>query len=86
MGKGDHKTRRGKIYRGSYGNTRPHAAVSAVAGAQSTGTKSGKLKPLAAKPAVSRATTTKKPASTAAAKKPAVTAVKKKPAVKKTVD
>ncbi len=23
MGKGDRKTRRGKIYRGSYGNTRP---------------------------------------------------------------
>ncbi len=24
MGKGDHKTRRGKIFRGSYGKTRPH--------------------------------------------------------------
>ncbi len=24
MGKGDRKTRRGKIFRGSYGKTRPH--------------------------------------------------------------
>ncbi len=24
MGKGDRKTRRGKIYRGSHGNSRPH--------------------------------------------------------------
>lgn len=24
MGKGDRKTTRGKIWRGSYGNTRPH--------------------------------------------------------------
>lgn len=24
MGKGDRKTRRGKIYRGSHGNARPH--------------------------------------------------------------
>ncbi len=26
MGKGDRKTRRGKIYRGSHGNVRPHQA------------------------------------------------------------
>jgi 30S ribosomal protein S31 len=26
MGKGDKRTRRGKIYRGSYGNRRPHRA------------------------------------------------------------
>ncbi len=26
MGKGDSKTRRGKTYRNSYGNTRPHAS------------------------------------------------------------
>ncbi|HMH67434.1 MAG TPA: 30S ribosomal protein THX [Pinirhizobacter sp.] len=33
MGKGDRKTRRGKTYRGSYGNNRPHTAVApAVAG------------------------------------------------------
>jgi 30S ribosomal protein S31 len=40
MGKGDRKTRRGKIYRGSYGNTRVHVAVApAVAGAKPTVTK-----------------------------------------------
>ena len=26
MGKGDKRTRRGKIYKGSYGKTRPHSA------------------------------------------------------------
>ncbi len=26
MGKGDKKTRRGKIFKGSYGKTRPHRA------------------------------------------------------------
>jgi 30S ribosomal protein S31 len=26
MGKGDKRTRRGKIYRGSYGKKRPHSA------------------------------------------------------------
>ena len=26
MGKGDKRTRKGKIYRGSYGNRRPHRA------------------------------------------------------------
>jgi len=26
MGKGDKRTRRGKIYKGSYGNKRPHRA------------------------------------------------------------
>lgn len=39
MGKGDRKTRRGKIYRSSYGNTRAHALVPAVAGAKPTVTK-----------------------------------------------
>jgi len=39
MGKGDRKTRRGKTYRGSYGNTRAHAAAPAVAGAKPTVTK-----------------------------------------------
>lgn len=27
MGKGDKKTARGKIWRGSYGNSRPHSAA-----------------------------------------------------------
>jgi 30S ribosomal protein S31 len=40
MGKGDKKTTRGKIWRSSYGNTRPHragqakSAVPAAAGAR----------------------------------------------------
>ncbi|MGH8281253.1 MAG: 30S ribosomal protein THX [Gammaproteobacteria bacterium] len=29
MGKGDKKSARGKIWRGSYGNTRPHRAAHA---------------------------------------------------------
>jgi 30S ribosomal protein S31 len=39
MGKGDRKTRRGKTNRGSYGNSRAHAAQPAVVGAKSTVTK-----------------------------------------------
>ena len=31
MGKGDRKTRKGKIFRGSYGNTRPHSAKGTTA-------------------------------------------------------
>jgi 30S ribosomal protein S31 len=27
MGKGDHRSKRGKIYQGSYGKTRPHDPV-----------------------------------------------------------
>jgi 30S ribosomal protein S31 len=27
MGKGDKRTRKGKTFKGSYGNTRPHSAV-----------------------------------------------------------
>jgi 30S ribosomal protein S31 len=49
MGKGDRKTRRGKTYRGSYGNTRAHAAQPAVAGGKPTVTK-----PVAAKKAAPR--------------------------------
>lgn len=32
MGKGDRKTRRGKIYRSSYGNVRTHASKTSVPG------------------------------------------------------
>jgi len=39
MGKGDRKTRRGKIYRSSYGNSRAHVAAPAVVGAKPTVTK-----------------------------------------------
>ncbi len=46
MGKGDRKTRRGKTYRGSYGNTRAHSATPAVVGAKET-----VIKPVAAKKA-----------------------------------
>ena len=58
MGKGDRKTRRGKTYRGSYGNARAHAAVPAVVGGKPTVTK-----PSAAKPTTARAAAVKKPAA-----------------------
>lgn len=44
MGKGDRKTRRGKTYRGSYGNSRAHTAQPAVAGAKATVTKPAAVK------------------------------------------
>ena len=49
MGKGDRKTLRGKTYRGSYGNTRAHAAKAAVAGGKSTVTKPAAAKKAAPK-------------------------------------
>jgi 30S ribosomal protein S31 len=51
MGKGDRKTRRGKTYRGSYGNARAHAVLPAVVGTKSTVTKPAAAKPAAAKKA-----------------------------------
>ena len=57
MGKGDKKTRKGKIYAGSHGNTRPHSPKSKAA-VKTTATR-------AAKPA------TRAPAKKAAAKKAA---------------
>ncbi|HET7333304.1 30S ribosomal protein THX [Dyella sp.] len=48
MGKGDRKTRRGKTYRGSYGNTRAHVAKPAVAGAKPTVAKPAAVKKAAA--------------------------------------
>ena len=62
MGRGDRKTKKGKISIRSYGNARPHATKSA-AGAVSATPKTG-TKPLA-KPAVKKAA----PAKKAAAKK-----------------
>ncbi len=50
MGKGDRKTRRGKTFRGSYGNPRAHSAQPAVAGG----------KPTVTKPTATRKTATKK--------------------------
>jgi|GEM_PF-330809 len=45
MGKGDRKTRRGKTYRGSYGNNRSHTvAAPAVAGKSAVVTKPAAVK------------------------------------------
>lgn len=60
MGKGDRKTRRGKIYAASYGNKRPHSAR--VVGAASA---------VVAKPAVKKVAAAAKPAAKAPAKKKA---------------
>ncbi|WP_297920394.1 30S ribosomal protein THX [Metallibacterium sp.] len=57
MGKGDPKTRRGKTYRGNYGNTRPHAAT-VVAGSKTVAVAAKKPATVAKKaaaPAVRRA-------------------------------
>ncbi|HUH30052.1 MAG TPA: 30S ribosomal protein THX [Rhodanobacter sp.] len=63
MGKGDRKTTRGKTYRGSYGNTRAHAAAPAVAGGKPTVTKPAAPKTTAARPATTRTAAAKKPAA-----------------------
>ncbi len=58
MGKGDRKTRKGKIAIRSYGNARPHAAV------QGTGAVTAKpAAKAAAKPAVKKAAPAKKVAA-----------------------
>jgi len=49
MGKGDRRTRRGKTYRGSYGNARAHGVAPAVAGGKSTVTKTAATRKAAAK-------------------------------------
>ena len=49
MGKGDRKTRRGKINRASYGNARAHSAAPAVVGGKATVTKSATKKAAAKK-------------------------------------
>jgi 30S ribosomal protein S31 len=54
MGKGDRKTRRGKIYSGSYGNARTHSAVKTTVATKAV-TK--------AKPAAKKAAPRKKPAA-----------------------
>ena len=48
MGKGDRRTRRGKTYRGSYGNSRAHSLQPAVAGGKATVTKPAAAKKPAA--------------------------------------
>lgn len=54
MGKGDRKTRRGKINRSSYGNTRPHSVQPAVAGGKDTVTKTASTRSAAAKKTAAR--------------------------------
>lgn len=60
MGKGDRKTRKGKIYAGSHGNARPHSPKSKAAVKKAAAPKT------AARPAVKKAAVKK-----AAAKKTA---------------
>ena len=64
MGKGDKKTRKGKIYAGSHGNVRPHSPRSKSA-VKATAT------PKAAAPKVARPVAKKAPVRKAAPKKPA---------------
>ena len=64
MGRGDRKTRKGKIAIRSYGNVRPHAESSAVAAKPKAASAATKT---AAKPAVNKAA----PAKKAVAKKTA---------------
>jgi 30S ribosomal protein S31 len=65
MGRGDRKTRKGKIAIRSYGNVRPHADSSAVTAAKP------KAASAAAKPAAKTAAKKAAPAKKAAAKKTA---------------
>lgn len=44
MGKGDVRTRKGKIYNGSYGNKRPHGAKTAKVGATTATAKTASKK------------------------------------------
>jgi 30S ribosomal protein S31 len=62
VGKGDRRTRRGKIYAGSFGNSRPKKDETAAAKAK---------KPAAAAAAAAKPAPAAKPAAKAAAKKKA---------------
>ena len=63
MGKGDRKTKKGKIFVKSYGNVRPHSeAAKSAAGAAPAAVK--KAATPAAKPAVKKAAPAKKKAAT----------------------
>jgi 30S ribosomal protein S31 len=44
MGRGDRKTRRGKTYRGSYGNSRVHGTVQPTVAGKATVTKTAAVK------------------------------------------
>lgn len=60
MGRGDKRTAKGKRFKGSYGNSRPHTEKSAAPAAKATTEKKVKAK---------KETKTEKPAKKAAAKK-----------------
>ena len=68
MGRGDRKTRKGKIAIRSYGNVRPHADANAVADKPKSASATAKS---AAKPAAKTAAKKAAPAKKAAAKKTA---------------
>lgn len=57
MGKGDRKTRKGKIFAKSYGNIRPHSEAAKKAAAPAA------AKKVAAKPAAKKAAPAKKKAA-----------------------
>ena len=86
MGKGDVKSKKGKISRGSYGVRRKKKKTAAyVAPVEKPAKKEAEAKPAAKKAATKKAAAKKAPAKKAAAKKPAAkkTAAKKTPAKKK---
>lgn len=67
MGRGDKRTRKGKIFKGSYGNSRPQRTKDAAGAATAAAPKKAKAtKAKAEKPATKKA-----PAKKAAAKKKA---------------
>ncbi|HWG10997.1 MAG TPA: 30S ribosomal protein THX [Rhodanobacteraceae bacterium] len=55
MGKGDKKTRKGKIYAGSHGNTRPHSPKSKAAVKKSTAPAKTTVRPAVKKVAPKKA-------------------------------
>lgn len=67
MGKGDRKTRKGKIYRGSHGNVRPHSPKSKAVVKKAASPAKTAARP-AARPAT-RPAVRKAPAKKAPAKK-----------------
>lgn len=73
MGKGDKKTRRGKITNGSYGKTRPKKSSTAVTVTE----KSAKAEPVVEKPKAAAKPKTTKPKAEAADTKPKTTRKKK---------
>jgi 30S ribosomal protein S31 len=62
MGKGDRKTKKGKIFTKSYGNVRPHSEGTSAAAAAPAAAK--KAATPAAKPAAKKAAPAKKKAAT----------------------